>query len=205
MLAGERPETLSPKMAFRASGKLEVEMPLRYSAGIKASMLDARRAYRGKIALVNFSPSRRSFTRGCRTGTLPTPVTSSRSGWEPLRTTWRWSCSSRSSRCSLTYSATSTSSATSSIRRAPSRRSFSRSNVTSVLTMSSTSTAVYSRTSVSFLPPSRGSCRLIGHNKDTLSFLPFHRPSTTFEYISLRDAETALDSLRRSDPSYAGV
>ena len=70
-------------------------MPLRYSAGIKASMLGARRAYRGKIALVNFSPSRRSFTRGCRTGTLPTPVTSSRSGWEPLRTTWRWSCASR--------------------------------------------------------------------------------------------------------------
>ncbi len=49
--------------------------------------LGARRAYRGRIALVNPAPSRRSFTRGCCTGTLPTPVTSCRGGWKPLRTT----------------------------------------------------------------------------------------------------------------------
>ena len=42
-------------------------MPLRYSAGTKTSMLGARRAYRGRIALVNPAPSRRSSTRGCRT------------------------------------------------------------------------------------------------------------------------------------------
>ena len=40
----------------------------------------------------------------------------------------------------------------------PSRMRFSRSDFISVLTMPSTSTVVYFRTSVSFLPPSRGSC-----------------------------------------------
>ena len=84
MLAGERPDTWSPRMALSASGKLEVERPLRYSAGNKTSMLGVRRAYRGRIALVNPAPSRRSSTRGCRTGTLPTPVTSWRGGLEAV-------------------------------------------------------------------------------------------------------------------------
>ena len=102
---------------------------------------------------------------------------------------------SRSPWCRSVYSATSVCRATSSICRAPSRRSFSRSDRNSFRAMPSTSTAVYSRMSVSFLPPCRGSCRLLWTYKDTLSSYPSTTPSTTFEYTSGMVVRTALDRL----------
>ena len=53
MLAGDRPTAFSPKIADSASGKDDVETPLRYSAGINASIDGARRIYRGKMAELN--------------------------------------------------------------------------------------------------------------------------------------------------------
>jgi hypothetical protein len=61
MLVAERPLAFSPKIATNASVKAPVETPLRYSAGIRASMLGTRRRYFGNRALVNVWPSR------CRT------------------------------------------------------------------------------------------------------------------------------------------
>ena len=59
-------------------GKDDVETPLRYSAGINASIDGARRIYRGKMAELNVLSSRLSCTRGCRISRCPTPVISSR-------------------------------------------------------------------------------------------------------------------------------
>ena len=78
MLAGDRPTAFSPKIADSASGKDDVETPLRYSAGINASIDGARRIYRGKMAELNVLSSRLSCTRGCRISRCPTPVISSR-------------------------------------------------------------------------------------------------------------------------------
>ncbi len=52
MLAEDKPDTPSPKIALNASGNCEVDTPLRYSAGINASILGVRRRYGGKTALV---------------------------------------------------------------------------------------------------------------------------------------------------------
>ena len=71
------------------------------------------------------STTRRSFTRGAATGIGPTPVVTVRGRAVPLRTTTAWPAASRSLRCRLTYSSTSTCNATSIIRRAPSRASSS--------------------------------------------------------------------------------
>ena len=55
MVLGDSPPTSTPTSACSASGKSLLEMPLRYSQGINASIARALRKYRGRIFELNFS------------------------------------------------------------------------------------------------------------------------------------------------------
>src|SRR5262245_54196632 len=134
MVLGARPAASGPSRAGSASRKSPDDSPCRYSSGNTLANRGDRRRYGGRIALVNRCrcpcTTRRSFTRGAATGIGPTPVVTLRGRAVPLRTTTAWPAASRAPRCRLTYSSTSSCSATSIIRRAPSRASSS--NVPSI-------------------------------------------------------------------------
>ena len=70
MFVADNPFTESPRIASRARGKSPVEIPLRYRAGIRLSILGILRKYLGRIFDVNGSSpllflSLLSSTRGC--------------------------------------------------------------------------------------------------------------------------------------------
>src|SRR4029077_16762058 len=94
--------------------------------GISTSRLCDRRAYRGTIdgeyRMRAPSLASRSRTRGWRTATSPMPLTISRSGRWPWRTTRSWPVSVFRSVCFARNSATSASTAWVSSARAPLRR-----------------------------------------------------------------------------------
>src|SRR4029078_6876148 len=124
----ESPPAPLPSNATSASSKSPVEIPLRKRIGISTSRLFERRAYGGRIAdekRMRSEPSpTRSRTRGQRTVTRPMPVTISRSGKCPWRTS-RWRPSSVvSSAYLLSKLATSASTACASSARAPSRNTY---------------------------------------------------------------------------------
>jgi len=142
--------------------------------------LGTRRMNRGSILLLNRCPSRRSRTRGCFTRTGPTPVSRSRSGRCPLRTTSRRPDPSTSYSCRSIYSATSFSIACCSICRSPSYNNPSSADLDSSTTRSFTeitlSFAIERILRASLPRPLRVSVQQT--HKDTLSFPPY----TTFDY-----------------------
>jgi hypothetical protein len=130
-LVALRPEPSTPN-ADNASGKSRLLTPLRYSHGTSFSMLCARRRYGGRIALLKRnmrsprSSVRLSFTRGWCTPIGPSGLWIVRAGSRPFRTTSRRPVAgSRACAWRATYSSTSRSIASCSIRLAPSRNTSS--------------------------------------------------------------------------------
>jgi hypothetical protein len=99
IVAAERP-WLVPRNWVNAGPKSLLDRPWRYSSGNTSATRGDLRAQAGRIAEANLfrspvvSSMRLSLTRGARTGTAPAAVVTSRSSWEPLRTTSRRPCSS---------------------------------------------------------------------------------------------------------------
>ena len=149
MQTGPRPSP--PSNAPSASLKSPVDRPRRYKTGRTSSTFGERRMYGGRIELVKRWAGLRSSTRGALTSTVPAPIVTCRARARPLRTTSARPSSPRSPRCLSKYSETSTSRASTSIRRAPSRKSSSRG--TAVFPSEAVST-ILSMGGVSFLPAS---------------------------------------------------
>ena len=130
MFVADNPAASSPSSVSSAGRKSPVESPRKYKTGRTSATFGERRMYGGKIRLVNrhrspSSSTRRSFTRGARTSNVPAPQVTPRARACPLRTTSRRPSASHASMCRSKYAATSSSSALTSIRLAPSRASAS--------------------------------------------------------------------------------
>jgi hypothetical protein len=86
MVAAESP-WLVPRNCSSAGAKSEVDRPCRYSSGNTSDTCGDLRHQAGRIAEENrlrsplVSSTRLSLTRGCRTGTAPAAVVTSRSTW----------------------------------------------------------------------------------------------------------------------------
>jgi hypothetical protein len=94
MVAADKP-ALEPRNCSNAGPKSELDRPCKYSNGNTSASCGDFRDQAGRIAEENrlrspvTSSTRRSSTRGCRTGTAPAAVVTSRGAWNPLRTTSR--------------------------------------------------------------------------------------------------------------------
>ena len=113
---GDFKEALGALLEDRASGLSASSIMWMTSA------FGERRMYGGRIELVKRWSGLRPSTRRTPPSTIPAPVVTCRGRARPFRTTSARRSSSRSARCLSTYSETSASKASSSIRRAPSRK-----------------------------------------------------------------------------------
>jgi hypothetical protein len=90
----DRP-AVEPRNCSNAGTKSPEDRPCRYSSGSTSATCGDFLAHAGRIAEENrhrspvSSSMRLSLTRGCRTGTAPATVATSRGSWWPLRTTSR--------------------------------------------------------------------------------------------------------------------
>jgi hypothetical protein len=90
-VAADRPWP-EPRNCSNAGPKSKDDSPCRYSNGNTSATRGDFRDHAGRIAEANrrrcplTGSVRLSLTRGCRTGTAPAAVVTSRSSWKPLRT-----------------------------------------------------------------------------------------------------------------------